>query len=292
MSIPSFTRLVRFISKATNEVRIGRPIDKAIDVGAAIRSGHDVEVDVYSGISVLNPGDSTSKTEYIRTLLSPLSASEVGTIRCIGLNYAQHAQEAKMAIPTIPTVFLKPNTSLADPFPAPTIIPKHALKDDCCDFESELTIVIGKSCKDVSEAEALDYVLGYTAANDVSSRASQFAQSQWSYSKGFDGACPIGPTLVSKDLIPDPGRLKLKGLKNGKVMQECGCDDLIFSVPQIVSFLSQGTTLPAGTIILTGTPAGVGFSYSPKEYLREGDEFAVEILPHIGTLVTKFENQK
>jgi 2-keto-4-pentenoate hydratase/2-oxohepta-3-ene-1,7-dioic acid hydratase in catechol pathway len=148
--------------------------------------------DVYSGISVLNPGDSTSKTEYIRTLLSPLSASEVGTIRCIGLNYAQHAQEAKMAIPTIPTVFLKPNTSLADPFPAPTIIPKHALKDDCCDFESELTIVIGKSCKDVSEAEALDYVLGYTAANDVSSRASQFAQSQWSYSKGFDGACPIG----------------------------------------------------------------------------------------------------
>jgi len=97
-----------------------------------------------------------------------------------------------MAVPTIPTVFMKPSTSLADPYPAPTIIPKISLKDDCCDYESELTIVIGKTCKDVSESNALDFVLGYTAANDVSSRTSQFAQSQWSYSKGFDGACPIG----------------------------------------------------------------------------------------------------
>lgn len=97
-----------------------------------------------------------------------------------------------MAIPDIPTVFMKPATALADPYPAPTIIPKFTLKDDCCDYESELAIVIGKKCKDVSEAEALEFVLGYTAANDVSSRAEQFAQSQWSYSKGFDGACPIG----------------------------------------------------------------------------------------------------
>lgn len=225
-------------------------------------------------------------------LLSPLAESEVGTIRCIGLNYAQHAKEANMALPDIPTVFMKPSTSLADPYPSPTIIPKFTLKDDCCDYESELAVVIGKVCKDVSEAEAMDYVLGYTAANDVSSRSSQFAQSQWSYSKGFDGACPIGPTIVSKEWIPDPGELRLRGLKNGKVLQECGCDDLIFSVPKIVSFLSQGTTLQPGTIILTGTPAGVGFGHSPKEYLREGDEFAVEILPHIGTLITKFENQK
>ena len=197
--------------------------------------------DVFSGKSVLSPGAATGKSDLIRTLLSPLAESEVGTIRCIGLNYAQHAQEAKMAIPTIPTVFMKPATSLADPYPAPTIIPKISLKDDCCDYESELTIVIGKACKDVSEAEALDYVLGYTAANDVSSRTSQFAQSQWSYSKGFDGACPIGkssiennnynllilgkgPTIVSKELIPDPGKLTLKGYKNGKVLQSCGCE--------------------------------------------------------------------
>jgi 2-keto-4-pentenoate hydratase/2-oxohepta-3-ene-1,7-dioic acid hydratase in catechol pathway len=213
-----------------------------------------------------------------------------------------------MEIPKIPTVFMKPSTSLADPYPAPTIIPKFTLKDDSCDFESELVIVIGKKAKDVAEADALDCVLGYTASNDVSSRVSQFAQTQWSYSKGFDGACPIGPTIVSKELVPDPAKLKLRGLKNGKVMQDCGIEfvspdnpkilfltlpsDLIFSVPKIVSFLSQGTTLQPGTIILTGTPAGVGFSFNPKEYLHDGDEFAVEILPHIGTLVTKFEAEK
>jgi 2-keto-4-pentenoate hydratase/2-oxohepta-3-ene-1,7-dioic acid hydratase in catechol pathway len=97
-----------------------------------------------------------------------------------------------MALPDIPTLFMKPSNALADPYPAPTIIPKHTLEEDCCDYESELVIVIGKKAKDVSESEALDYVLGYTAANDVSSRSAQFAQSQWSYSKGFDGACPIG----------------------------------------------------------------------------------------------------
>ncbi|KAF8857963.1 hypothetical protein BDZ45DRAFT_622924 [Acephala macrosclerotiorum] len=292
MSIPSFSRLVRFISKSGSETYIGQPTDKEVDVGAAIRAGKDVEVDVYSGSSVLSPGTSTGKTHVIGKLLSPLAESEVGTIRCIGLNYVQHAREAKMEIPKIPVVFMKPSTSLADPYPAPTVIPKFTLKDDSCDYESELVIVIGKKCKDISEAQALDYVLGYTASNDVSSRKEQFAQSQWSYSKGFDGACPIGPVLVSKELVPDPAKLKLRGLKNGKVMQDCGLDDLIFSVPRIVSFLSQGTTLNPGTIILTGTPAGVGFSFDPKEYLREGDEFAVEILPHIGTLVTKFEAEK
>ncbi|KAH6679398.1 hypothetical protein B0J14DRAFT_473007, partial [Halenospora varia] len=284
--------LVRFTSKASNDILIGEPTDKELDVGAAIRAGKDVSVNVYSGTSVLSPGSSTDKTETIEKLLSPLAESEVGTIRCIGLNYVQHANEAKMAIPTVPTVFMKPSTSLADPYPSPTIVPKWTLKDDSCDYESELVIVIGKKCKDVSESQAMDYVLGYTASNDVSSRTSQFAQSQWSFSKGFDGACPIGPVLVSKELIPDPAKLHMRGLKNGKVMQDCGIDDLIFSVPKIVSFLSQGTTLPAGTIILTGTPAGVGFSFSPKEYLRDGDEFAVEILPFIGTMTTKFEFEK
>lgn len=129
-----------------------------------------------------------------------------------------------MAIPEIPVVFMKPSTSLADPYPAPTIIPKSQLSTDTCDYESELVIVIGKKCKDVTEAQALDYVLGYTASNDVSSRAAQFAQSQWSYSKGFDGACPIGPVLVSKELVPDPAKLHMRGLKNGKVMQDCGVE--------------------------------------------------------------------
>lgn len=97
-----------------------------------------------------------------------------------------------MDLPTVPVLFMKPSTSLGDPWPAPTVLPKQTIESDTGDYESELAVVIGKSCKNVSEADALNYVLGYTASNDVSSRAAQFAQSQWSYSKGFDGACPIG----------------------------------------------------------------------------------------------------
>lgn len=126
-----------------------------------------------------------------------------------------------MSIPEIPTLFLKPATALADPYPAPTLIPKHTIDSDSADYESELAIIIGKDCKNVSEQDALDYVLGYTASNDISSRASQFAQTQWCYSKGFDGSCPIGPVLVSKEVVGDDvGGLKLRGLKNGKVVQD------------------------------------------------------------------------
>lgn len=114
----------------------------------------------------------------------------------------------------------KPATSLADPYPRPTVIPRAFAKDNAADYESEFVIVIGKSAKDVSEAEAMDYVLGYTAANDVSSRAQQFAQSQWCFSKGFDGACPIGPAFVAKSAIPEIKEVTIKGARNGKVCQD------------------------------------------------------------------------
>ncbi|KIV93338.1 hypothetical protein PV10_04556 [Exophiala mesophila] len=293
-SASQFKRLVRFIPRSdSSKILIGQPQDESIDVGLALRKGQDVSVDVFSGSSVLSAGQPTGTSAIIDKILSPVSQTEAGTIRCIGLNYKQHAAEVGMALPSVPTVFLKPDTSLADPWPAPTILPKLTYQDDCGDYESELAVIIGKTAKNVSEADALDYVLGYTAANDVSSRTSQFAQSQWSFSKGFDGACPIGPTIVSKSLIPDPSKLHLRGIKNGdQVLQDGGVDDLIFSVPQIVSFLSQGTTLRPGTVIVTGTPAGVGVGRKPKVTLKEGDEFAVEILPHIGTLVNVFENEK
>lgn len=137
----------------------------------------------------------------------------------------------------------------------------------------------------------MSHVLGYTACNDISSRTSQFASSQWSFSKGFDTACPLGPILVSPLLIPDPSKLHVRGLNNGEVLQDCGTDDLIFSVPKLISFLSQGTTLRPGTLIITGTPAGVGMVREPKVTLKQGDEFQVEILPHIGTLINVFENE-
>ncbi|KAJ4415121.1 hypothetical protein N0V85_002855 [Neurospora sp. IMI 360204] len=287
----SFSRLVRFVPKDDDsKVLIGEPVDSQVDVGAAVRKGEDVEVNVYSGTSVLDAGSPTGNKATIGRILSPVTAPEAGTIRCIGLNYKKHAEEAKMSIPEIPTLFLKPATALADPYPAPTPIPKHTIDSDSADYESELAIIIGKDCKNVSEADALDYVLGYTASNDISSRASQFAQTQWCYSKGFDGSCPIGPVLVSKEVVGDVGGLKLRGLKNGKVVQDSPLTDLIFSVQEIVSFLSQGTTLPKGTVIITGTPAGVGFAR--KEMLRDGDEFVVEILPHIGSLYNVMKNEQ
>ncbi|CAI7647111.1 unnamed protein product [Penicillium discolor] len=289
----TFSRLVRFVPKSNPaKVLIGEPVDPKLDVGLALYQGKEVAVRPFSGTSVLSPGQVTDATETIARILSPLAQSEVGTIRCIGLNYVSHAKEMSLPIPEVPTLFMKPASSLADPWPAPTVLPKITQQDNTGDYESEMVIVIGRDAKDVSESEALDYILGYTAANDVSSRTSQMNQSQWSFSKGFDGACPIGPVLASAALIPDVSKLQIRGLKNGNVMQEyCPLTDLVFSVPKLVSFLSQGTTLPAGTIILTGTPPGVGAAKNPKEFIKAGDEFAVELLPHIGTLINKIEHQ-
>ncbi|ETS85886.1 hypothetical protein PFICI_03911 [Pestalotiopsis fici W106-1] len=292
MSIPSFKRLIRFVPKSDpSKVLIGEPESETIDVGAALWRREEIAAHVFSGASVLKPGSKTGGREIVERVLSPLAPEEVGTIRCIGLNYVKHAQEAKCDIPNVPTVFLKPNTSLGDPWPAKTVLPKATQETNTGDYESELAVIIGKTAKNVSEAEALDYVLGYTAANDVSSRAAQFAQTQWCYSKGFDGSCPIGPVIASKELVPNPAKLQIQGSKNDEVVQESGIDDLIFGVPKLVSFLSQGTTLPAGTVIITGTPAGVGAGKSPKVTLQDGDRFDVKISPHVGTLINVFENE-
>ncbi|CAG9988184.1 unnamed protein product [Clonostachys byssicola] len=292
MALLRFSRLVRFVPRSdTAKILIGQPVSQHIDVGLALYQGAEVQAEVFSGTSVLMPGEATGNVEIMSRVLSPLASSEVGTIRCIGLNYKQHAEEVKLEIPTVPTVFLKPNTALCDPWPAPTVLPKLSQIDDCADYEAELAVIIGKSAKNVTEAEAMEYVLGYTAANDISSRTSQFNTSQWCFSKGFDGSCPLGPTIVSTSLIPDPSQLHIRGLKNGKVLQDCGLDDLIFSIPKIVSFLSQSSTLPAGTVIITGTPAGVGAGKSPKVTIKHGDTYSVELQPFIGTLISVFENE-
>ncbi|KAI9172763.1 fumarylacetoacetate hydrolase family protein [Paramyrothecium foliicola] len=324
MSTPEFNRLLRFIPKSLpTRVLIGEPESPTVDIGAALHNKEKVNAFVWSGNSVLEPGSKTDHKEAIERVLSPLAREEVGTIRCIGLNYLQHAKELNAELPTVPTVFLKPSDALADPWPASVNLPHITQGDDSGDYESELAVIIGRTCKNVTKENAIDYVLGYTAANDVSSRGSQFAQSQWCFSKGFDGSCPIGmflcchhlllhlvalslsslmmenclimenvgPVIVSKQLVPNPSQLHIRGLKNSVTMQSCGIDDLIFSIPEIISFLSQSTTLRPGTVILTGTPAGVGAGREPKETLRRGDTFSVEILPHIGTLMNYFENE-
>ncbi|KAL7420654.1 hypothetical protein Q5752_004605 [Cryptotrichosporon argae] len=288
----TYSRLVRFLPRNGAQPLIGEPVDRQVDVGLATLEGKDVEVDVVEGSSVLSPGAKTGNKEVVGKLLSPLSQSEVGTIRCIGLNYVTHAQEVNLPMPDVPTLFLKPATSLGDPYPAPVVIPKAFVGDDAADYESELALVIGKDAKNVTEAEALDYLAGFTAANDISSRKAQFAQSQWCYSKSFDGACPVGPAFVPKEQVAQVADLAIRGEFNGEVVQSSKMTDLIFSVPKIISFLSQGTTLPAGTIIITGTPAGVGWSKTPKKLLRDGDEFRVFISHGVGTLVNKIVEEK
>ncbi|KAK6725343.1 hypothetical protein SNK04_004148 [Fusarium graminearum] len=292
MALRQFSRLVRFISTTEPaKVLIGQPAEDDLDIGVALRQSREVKVHVFSGLSVLKPGQKTGETAVVSRILSPLDSSEVGTIRCIGLNYKSHAAEVGLDIPTVPTLFLKPSTSIGNPWPSITPLPKLTQIDDCGDYEAELAVVIGRAAKNVTKEEAMEYVLGYTAANDISSRTSQFGQSQWCFSKGFDGSCPLGPALVSKDLVPDPSMFNIRGLKKDQVLQDCGADDLIFDIPTLVSFLSQGTTLLPGTVILTGTPAGVGVGRQPKVTISDGDEFSVEILPHIGTLVSTFKNE-
>ena len=235
---------------------------------------------------------STGQTFTIKTILPPLARQEIGTIRCIGLNYRNHAKEMSLPIPTYPSVFFKPSTCLNSPN-ADLIVPYQAT-DDQADYEAELAVIIGKTCRNVTPEEAMNYILGYTCANDVTARKWQFAggNTQWGYGKGFDGFCPLGPCLVSSKHIPDPSVISLRTELNGEVMQEGRADDMIFSVADIVSHLSQGTTLEAGTVILTGTPHGIGVSKSPPVFLRNGDDVRVIMSHGLGSLVNKVVYEK
>jgi 2-keto-4-pentenoate hydratase/2-oxohepta-3-ene-1,7-dioic acid hydratase in catechol pathway len=189
-------------------------------------------------------------------------------ILCIGLNYAKHAKETNAPIPAEPILFMKSTTSLSGPYD-PIIIPKGSEKTD---WEVELAIVIGKKASYVSEAEAMDYVAGYVLHNDVSERAFQLERGgTWDKGKGCDSFAPLGPWLVTKDEIKDPHKLRLWLSLNGKIMQDGNTDDLIFNIPQLISYCSQFMTLLPGDVISTGTPAGVGLGFSPNIYLKPGD---------------------
>ncbi|GAB4267010.1 MAG: hypothetical protein Kow0092_20180 [Deferrisomatales bacterium] len=209
---------------------------------------------------------------------------EPTNIYCVGLNYRAHAAEAGLAIPQAPVLFMKPTTSAVGSGEA-IRIPASCRSRPEVDFECELAVVIGREARDVPEDRALEHVLGYTAANDVSARRWQKHNGgQWVRGKSFDTFCPLGPVLVTADEIPDPQRLGLRTFLNGERMQEGSTDDMIFPVAQVVSFLSRDTTLLPGTVILTGTPPGVGFARTPPVFLQPGDVVEVEI-DGIGTLV-------
>ncbi|KAJ6044427.1 uncharacterized protein N7446_002622 [Penicillium canescens] len=280
---PVWKRWVRFRGK-DGEIYGGEPVNANIDVGQAIEKNFEVAVKVVAGGSALDYDASfTGEIKVIDQLLSPVSQKEAGTIRCVGLNYKEHAAEMKMTLPKTPTVFLKAETCIASAAD-PIILPPNVAYDEA-DYEVELAVVIGRECKNVLVSEASNYILGYSVANDVTARKHQEQTSQWSYAKGMDGFCPLGPCIVSTEQIPDAAILNLKTSLNGKIMQNGSADDMIFSIPEIVSYLSQGHTLLPGTVIITGTPCGIGISQKPPQFLQPGDELRVSISHGIGTQV-------
>jgi 2-keto-4-pentenoate hydratase/2-oxohepta-3-ene-1,7-dioic acid hydratase in catechol pathway len=196
-------------------------------------------------------------------------------ILCLGLNYPEHAAEAGLAIPPVPTFFAKFRNSLVGPS-SPVILPavSHFI-----DYEGELVAVIGKRCKHVAEQEALTYVAGYTICNDVSARDLQMQTSQWTAGKAIDTFAPMGPGIVLAADLPDPQALTLVTRVNGEVVQRESTSQMIFSVAATIAFLSSFMTLEPGDVIATGTPSGIGARRQPPRFLHAGDIVEVEIEP-------------
>lgn len=255
-------RIVRFLSGGTEH--LGQLLDDG-------KSARKITGELIAGPSTWTVSD---KALPIEKLLSPLVPTD---ILCIGLNYREHAAESGSEIPDNPMLFIKSGNTLNHPFD-PIPIPRRSSE---VDYEAELCVVIGKTAKHVSRAEALNYVLGYTCANDVSARDWQrqkkLGGGQFARGKSFDGFCPLGPCLVTADEIPNPNALRLKTILNGQVMQDHTTGDMIFDVPALIESLSSTMTLRPGTVILTGTPQGVGFARTPPVWLKPGDTVVVEI---------------
>lgn len=246
--------------------------------GSALR----IEGDIYGQFMVTNDRAQVAK------LLAPIAATQ---ILCIGLNYRRHAEETAAKLPERPILFVKGVNTLQHPGD-PILIPTHMASREV-DYECELAVVIGKPCKNATKANALDYVLGYTCANDVSARDWQIKMGggQWCRGKFFDTFAPLGPRLVTRDEIPNPNALKIKTVLNGTAVQDWTTGDMIFDVPALIEFLSGSTTLVPGTVILTGTPHGVGMATKPEpRWLKPGDEVTIEI-EKIGRLTNPVKNE-
>ncbi|KAM0666547.1 hypothetical protein MY4038_008167 [Beauveria bassiana] len=278
----SFSRLVRFLSNDGRSYYGDAILPHGESDISKATSARIIEGDIFGEYKV------TDRATDIRTLLPPLAPAHSGTVRCLGLNYADHAKENKLPEPKYPVLFFKPPTSLSGPTD-PIPVPHMAQEMDGLDYECELVIVVGKQCKDVLESEALECVFGYAVGNDLSHRDWQLKHgNQWAHGKGFDGWAPYGPGIVSARLIEDPQSLAIWTKVNGEVLQCGNTADQIFGVKETISLLSRGVTLMPGDLIFTGTPAGVGMGRSPQLWLKDGD--VVEVgLDHVGTCVNKVE---
>jgi 2-keto-4-pentenoate hydratase/2-oxohepta-3-ene-1,7-dioic acid hydratase in catechol pathway len=248
-------------------MKIIRYADGRGSIGFA-SDGYKIQGEIYGSYEI------TDERADVQKLLAPVVPSSV---LCIGLNYRRHAEETGATFPEFPVLFMKAVTAVQHPGD-PIVLPRQ-LRSEQVDYECELAVVIGRPCKNVRKEEALDYVLGYTCANDVSARDWQklYGGSQWCRGKTFDTFCPFGPCLVTADELRTPQDLNIRTLLNGEVMQDCNTSDMIFKVADLIAFLSGSTTLAAGTVILTGTPHGVGMARTPPRWLTHGDVVDVEI---------------
>ncbi|TDH73349.1 hypothetical protein CCR75_006399 [Bremia lactucae] len=266
-------------------------LTRFLDENGAVRCGQRME----DGSTALLVEDDdplgtlcfTGRTATIRKILAPVVPSQ---ILGIGLNYRKHAKETNKPEPKFPVLFTKGVNSLQHP-EEPIIIPRIASEPPEVDYECELAVVLNKTACNVTEEEALMYVGGYTCANDITARRWQGVKGggQWCRAKTFDTFCPLGPVLVMPEIIPDPQTLALATYLNGKQVQKSNTGDMIFSVARLISQLSQDCSLPKGTVILTGTPEGVGVARNPPLYLAPGDMLEIEI-EHIGRLVNPVES--
>lgn len=218
-------------------------------------------------------------------LLAPLLAPP--KIVAIGLNYLDHCREQNVPVPERPLVFAK--------FPSAVIGDGDAISWDPAltqqvDFEAELGVVIGKPARNVGPEQALDYVFGYTIVNDVSARDLQFSDQQWVRAKSLDTFCPVGPAIVTADELPDPQALPIRCAVNGEYMQDSSTAEMVFSVRELIAYLSRSFTLQPGDLITTGTPNGVGLFRDPQVFLKDGDRVEVAI-GGIGRLVNRVETR-
>jgi 2-keto-4-pentenoate hydratase/2-oxohepta-3-ene-1,7-dioic acid hydratase in catechol pathway len=264
-------RIIRFLS--AGQTHLGQLIDHhtALRIEGDLLGHHRV----------------TTEKLKIDKLLAPLIPTD---ILCIGLNYREHAAESGSTIPPNPMLFIKAGNTLQNPFD-PILIPRRSSE---IDYECELAVIIGKTAKHVSRDRALDYVLGYTCANDVSSRDWQrdkaLGGGQFARGKSFDTFCPLGPHIVTQDEIPNPNNLRIKTLLNNQTMQDHTTADMIFDVPTLIESLSSTMTLRPGAVILTGTPQGVGFARKPPVWMKNGDTVVIEI-EKIGRLENPVRNE-
>ena len=264
-------------------------ITRFLDTDGVIRLGIAQQNDQAEFLQGELFGDLTPTGELVK-IKKRLAPLEPVNIFCIGLNYQEHANETGKRTTENPVIFMKPTSTLAGPEDA-IKLPACCKRGPEVDYEAELAVVIGKSAHNVTEADALDYVYGYCCANDVSARRWQKhgGGGQFTKGKGFDTFCPLGPVLVTADEISDPRKLSIRCIINDELLQDGNTADMIFPVARLVHLLSQDTTLLPGTVILTGTPSGVGVARNPGRFLTAGDRVTVSI-EKIGELTNPVVN--